>query len=76
MNMDFGRYYVTISNVNPGEVANKLFLIAFIHVILVEKNMHDDNKELGLVLTCIHWHCWCRNFQEKKFLSFVLTVCW
>ena len=33
--------------------------------------MHVNNKELGLVLTCICWNCWHKDFQEKEFLSSV-----
>ena len=54
---------MTILTVNPGQVAKKLFLIDFTHVLLVGQNMHDGNKELGLVLNFICWNCWHKNVQ-------------
>ena len=35
--MDFGRFFVTILTVYSDQVAKKLFLVYFIHVILVGK---------------------------------------
>ena len=66
---------MTRLTVNPDQVVRKLFLIAFIHVLLVQKNMHDDYEELGLVVTCTSWNCLHKNVQGKKCLSLFLAVC-
>ena len=42
----------------------------------LDKNMHSDIKELGLVLTFMCWYCLHKNVQEKEILPFILDVCW
>ena len=57
---------------NPGQVVKKLFLIASIHVVLVEKNMHGDNKER--IMSCFDLNLLAL-LEQKRSRKGILVIC-